>query len=173
MKSTLITCYIRFRGQTTKGIWIAKCSDIDPFTIAMDFEGTDSNQRGEVTLRSFYYCSFALLIERVLWLHRILFNICDIQIVDYWMVSIFSVALLYGFNLRVWCLYKFGTANVYFSQDDTAFEKQSTLFALAIADVVLINMWVFFVHQYNIWMPFLPGKFDKCPQLGMALSSRN
>ncbi|KAL9335532.1 hypothetical protein Peur_072713 [Populus x canadensis] len=26
------------RGQTTKGIWIAKCSDIDPFTIAMDFE---------------------------------------------------------------------------------------------------------------------------------------
>lgn len=60
------------RGQTTKGIWIAKCSDIDPFTIAMDFEGTDSNQRGE---------------------------------------------------------------------DDTAFEKQSTLFALEIADVVLINMW--------------------------------
>ncbi|KAJ6882710.1 hypothetical protein NC651_029098 [Populus alba x Populus x berolinensis] len=60
------------RGQTTKGIWIAKCSDIDPFTIAMDFEGTDSNERGE---------------------------------------------------------------------DDTAFEKQSTLFALAIADVVLINMW--------------------------------
>ncbi|XP_011003562.1 PREDICTED: protein ROOT HAIR DEFECTIVE 3 homolog 2-like isoform X4 [Populus euphratica] len=60
------------RSQTTKGIWIAKCSDIDPFTIAMDFEGTDSNQRGE---------------------------------------------------------------------DDTAFEKQSTLFALAIADVVLINMW--------------------------------
>ncbi|XP_061956197.1 protein ROOT HAIR DEFECTIVE 3 homolog 2-like isoform X4 [Populus nigra] len=60
------------RGQTTKGIWIAKCSDIDPFTIAMDFEGTDSNQRGE---------------------------------------------------------------------DDTVFEKQSTLFALAIADVVLINMW--------------------------------
>ncbi|KAG6753353.1 hypothetical protein POTOM_043413 [Populus tomentosa] len=63
--------YIRFRRQTTKGIWIAKCSDIDPFTIAMDFEGTDSNERGE---------------------------------------------------------------------DDTAFEKQSTLFALAIADVVLINM---------------------------------
>ncbi|XP_011014500.1 PREDICTED: protein ROOT HAIR DEFECTIVE 3 homolog 2-like isoform X2 [Populus euphratica] len=60
------------RSQTTKGIWIAKCTDIDPFTIAMDFEGTDSAQRGE---------------------------------------------------------------------DDTVFEKQSTLFALAIADVVLINMW--------------------------------
>uniref|UniRef100_A0A6N2MEJ8 GB1/RHD3-type G domain-containing protein n=1 Tax=Salix viminalis TaxID=40686 RepID=A0A6N2MEJ8_SALVM len=60
------------RSQTTKGIWIAKCSDIDPFTIVMDFEGTDSNQRGE---------------------------------------------------------------------DDAAFERQSTLFALEIADVVLINMW--------------------------------
>ncbi|KAJ6386687.1 hypothetical protein OIU78_016589 [Salix suchowensis] len=59
------------RSQTTKGIWIAKCSDIDPFTIVMDFEGTDSNQRGE---------------------------------------------------------------------DDAAFERQSTLFALEIADVVLINM---------------------------------
>jgi len=138
----------------------------------MDFEGTDSNQRGEVTHRSFYYFSFALLIERVLWLHRILFNLCDIQIVDYWMVSIFLVALLDGFNLRVWCLYKFGTANVYFFQDDTAFEKQSTLFALAIADVVLINMWVLYVHHYNIWMPFLPGKFDKCPQLGMTLPSK-
>ncbi|KAJ6375207.1 hypothetical protein OIU77_000224 [Salix suchowensis] len=60
------------RSQTTKGIWIAKCSDIDPFTIVMDFEGTDSNQRGE---------------------------------------------------------------------NDAAFERQSTLFALEIADVVLINMW--------------------------------
>ncbi|KAG5234365.1 protein ROOT HAIR DEFECTIVE [Salix suchowensis] len=60
------------RSQTTTGIWIAKCSDIDPFTIVMDFEGTDSNQRGE---------------------------------------------------------------------DDAAFERQSTLFALEIADVVLINMW--------------------------------
>lgn len=55
---------IYFRSQTTKGIWIAKCSDIDPFTIVMDFEGTDSNQRGEVTLRAFYYFSVALLIER-------------------------------------------------------------------------------------------------------------
>ncbi|KAG5223405.1 protein ROOT HAIR DEFECTIVE [Salix suchowensis] len=60
------------RSQTTKGIWIAKCSDIDPFTIVMDFEGTDSNQRGE---------------------------------------------------------------------EDAAFERQSTLLALEIADVVLINMW--------------------------------
>ncbi|KAJ6419019.1 hypothetical protein OIU84_029177, partial [Salix udensis] len=48
------------RSQTTKGIWIAKCSDIDPFTIVMDFEGTDSNQRGEVTLKAFYYFSVAL-----------------------------------------------------------------------------------------------------------------
>ncbi|XP_061956194.1 protein ROOT HAIR DEFECTIVE 3 homolog 2-like isoform X1 [Populus nigra] len=60
------------RGQTTKGIWIAKCNDMKPFTIAMDFEGTDSNARGE---------------------------------------------------------------------DNTAFERQSALFALTIADIILINMW--------------------------------
>jgi hypothetical protein len=43
---------ICFRGQTTKGIWIAKSSEIEPFTIAMDLEGTDSSARGEV-LESF------------------------------------------------------------------------------------------------------------------------
>ncbi|XP_044495894.1 protein ROOT HAIR DEFECTIVE 3 homolog 2-like isoform X2 [Mangifera indica] len=63
---------LRGRSQTTKGIWIAKCVGIEPFTIAMDLEGTDGRERGE---------------------------------------------------------------------DDTAFEKQSALFALAIADIVLINMW--------------------------------
>ncbi|KAH9795739.1 protein ROOT HAIR DEFECTIVE 3 [Citrus sinensis] len=62
----------RGRSQTTKGIWIAKCVGIEPFTIAMDLEGSDSRERGE---------------------------------------------------------------------DDTTFEKQSALFALAIADIVLINMW--------------------------------
>ncbi|KAL6200121.1 hypothetical protein ACLB2K_029903 [Fragaria x ananassa] len=60
------------RSQTTQGIWMAKCVDIDPFTIAMDLEGSDGRERG---------------------------------------------------------------------QDDTAFEKQSALFALAIADIVMINMW--------------------------------
>lgn len=63
---------IRGRSQTTKGIWMAKCVGIEPFTIAMDLEGTDGRERGE---------------------------------------------------------------------DDTAFEKQSALFALAVADIVLINMW--------------------------------
>ncbi|CAK7336936.1 unnamed protein product [Dovyalis caffra] len=62
----------RGRSQTTKGVWMAKCVGIEPFTIAMDLEGTDGRERGE---------------------------------------------------------------------DDTAFEKQSALFALAIADIVLINMW--------------------------------
>ncbi|CAK7336942.1 unnamed protein product [Dovyalis caffra] len=38
----------RGRNQTTKGIWIAKCKGIEPFTIAMDLEGTDSRERGEV-----------------------------------------------------------------------------------------------------------------------------
>ncbi|WCJ28460.1 Protein ROOT HAIR DEFECTIVE 3 [Euphorbia peplus] len=62
----------RGRSQTTKGIWMARCPGIDPFTIAMDLEGTDGRERGE---------------------------------------------------------------------DDTTFEKQSSLFALAVADIVLINMW--------------------------------
>ncbi|KAL4308943.1 hypothetical protein GQ457_01G040940 [Hibiscus cannabinus] len=62
----------RGRSQTTKGIWIANCVGIEPFTVAMDLEGTDGRERGE---------------------------------------------------------------------DDTTFEKQSALFALAIADIVLINMW--------------------------------
>ncbi|GLT59121.1 hypothetical protein SLA2020_319580 [Shorea laevis] len=62
----------RGRSQTTKGIWMARCVGIEPFTVAMDLEGTDGRERGE---------------------------------------------------------------------DDTTFEKQSALFALAIADVVLINMW--------------------------------
>ncbi|KAJ4953653.1 hypothetical protein NE237_030485 [Protea cynaroides] len=60
------------RSQTTKGIWMARCVDIEPCTIIMDLEGTDGRERGE---------------------------------------------------------------------DDTAFEKQSALFALAVSDIVLINMW--------------------------------
>ena len=37
-----------FRSQTTKGIWIAHCVGIEPCTIAMDLEGTDGRERGEV-----------------------------------------------------------------------------------------------------------------------------
>ncbi|XP_010262124.1 PREDICTED: protein ROOT HAIR DEFECTIVE 3-like [Nelumbo nucifera] len=62
----------RGRSQTTKGIWLARCADIEPCTLVMDLEGTDGRERGE---------------------------------------------------------------------DDTAFEKQSSLFALAVSDIVLINMW--------------------------------
>ncbi|CAN1221474.1 Protein ROOT HAIR DEFECTIVE 3 homolog 2 [Linum grandiflorum] len=61
----------RGRGQTTKGIWMAKCVGIEPFTLGMDLEGTDGRERGE---------------------------------------------------------------------DDTTFEKQSALFALAVADIVIINI---------------------------------
>ncbi|KVI12326.1 Root hair defective 3 GTP-binding [Cynara cardunculus var. scolymus] len=63
---------ILLRSQTTKGIWMARCTGIEPCTIVMDLEGTDGRERGE---------------------------------------------------------------------DDTAFEKQSALFALAVSDIVLINMW--------------------------------
>ncbi|KAJ6882702.1 hypothetical protein NC651_029090 [Populus alba x Populus x berolinensis] len=60
------------RSQTTQGIWMGKGIGIEPFTIAMDVEGSDSRERG---------------------------------------------------------------------QDGATFEKQSALFALAIADIVMINMW--------------------------------
>ncbi|KAK9155118.1 hypothetical protein Sjap_002598 [Stephania japonica] len=60
------------RSQTTRGIWLAKCTGIEPCTLVMDLEGTDGRERGE---------------------------------------------------------------------DDIAFEKQSALFALAVSDIVLINMW--------------------------------
>ncbi|CAN4089089.1 unnamed protein product [Withania somnifera] len=60
------------RSQTTKGIWMARCTGIEPCTLVIDLEGTDGRERGE---------------------------------------------------------------------DDTAFEKQSALFALAVSDIVLINMW--------------------------------
>lgn len=62
------------RGQTTKGVWIAKSPKIDqPATLVMDLEGSDSRERGE---------------------------------------------------------------------DDSNFERQSALFALATADVLLINLWM-------------------------------
>uniref|UniRef100_A0A6N2M9Z9 GB1/RHD3-type G domain-containing protein n=1 Tax=Salix viminalis TaxID=40686 RepID=A0A6N2M9Z9_SALVM len=60
------------RNQTTQGIWTAKGIGIEPFTIAIDVEGSDSRERG---------------------------------------------------------------------QDGATFEKQSALFALAIADILMINMW--------------------------------
>lgn len=60
------------RSQTTKGIWLARCVGIEPFTIVLDLEGSDGRERGE---------------------------------------------------------------------DDTAFEKQSALFALAVSDIVMINIW--------------------------------
>ena len=180
---------IYFRSQTTKGIWIAKCSDIEPFTIVMDFEGTDSNQRGEVTLRAFYYFSVALLIERGFMVILYSFQLLWHTNLSHFQNFVESRWLLNGFNIFGCITLWFQSAsvmlniffvslallviwNVYIFQDDAAFERQSTLFALEIADVVLINMWVLFVHHYNIWMSFLPGKFDKCPQQGMILSSR-
>lgn len=35
------------RTQTTKGIWMARCTGIEPCTIVMDLEGTDGRERGE------------------------------------------------------------------------------------------------------------------------------
>lgn len=47
-----LTCssFFLHRSQTTKGIWMAKCVGIEPFTLVMDLEGTDGRERGEVRL---------------------------------------------------------------------------------------------------------------------------
>ncbi|KAM1319260.1 hypothetical protein ACFX13_004411 [Malus domestica] len=42
------------RSQTTKGIWIARCVGIELCTIAMDLEGTDGRERGEVVRLIFF-----------------------------------------------------------------------------------------------------------------------
>ncbi|PNX78354.1 protein root hair defective 3 [Trifolium pratense] len=44
---------LKGRSQTTKGIWIGKCTGIEPCTIAMDLEGTDGRERGEFAEVSF------------------------------------------------------------------------------------------------------------------------
>ena len=56
---------IRFccRSQTTKGIWIAKCVGIEPSTIAMDLEGTDGRERGEVI--NFSSISYYVKVELI------------------------------------------------------------------------------------------------------------
>lgn len=36
------------RSQTTRGVWIAKAPNMEPFTLVVDLEGTDGLERGEV-----------------------------------------------------------------------------------------------------------------------------
>jgi hypothetical protein len=38
---------------------------------------------------------------------------------------------------------------VLLAQDDSAFEKQSALFALAVSDIVMINLWFFFLFHLS------------------------
>ncbi|KAJ6417925.1 hypothetical protein OIU84_001332 [Salix udensis] len=80
------------RKQTTQGIWIAKAIGIEPFTIAIDVEGSDGRERG---------------------------------------------------------------------QDGATFEKQSALFALAIADIVMINMWCHDIgREHAASRPLLKAVFE-------------
>ncbi|KAI4354113.1 hypothetical protein L6164_003012 [Bauhinia variegata] len=81
------------RSQTTLGIWMARCPDIEPLTLVMDMEGSDGSERGE---------------------------------------------------------------------DDTAFEKQIALFALAVADVVLINLWCHDIgREHAACKPLLRAVFQQ------------
>ncbi|KAJ6882700.1 hypothetical protein NC651_029088 [Populus alba x Populus x berolinensis] len=85
------------RSQTTQGIWMGKGIGIEPFTIAMDVEGSDSRERG---------------------------------------------------------------------QDGATFEKQSALFALAIADIVMINMWCHDIgREHAANRPLLKTVFEAMTRL--------
>lgn len=53
--------YFYYRSQTTKGVWIAKCIGIEPFTIVMDLEGTDGRDRGEVMHIKITFLFFCLI----------------------------------------------------------------------------------------------------------------
>ncbi|KAF9671710.1 hypothetical protein SADUNF_Sadunf12G0075800 [Salix dunnii] len=80
------------RNQTTQGIWIAKSIGIEPFTIAVDVEGSDSRERG---------------------------------------------------------------------QEGATFEKQSAVFALAIADIVMINIWCHDIgREHAANRPLLKAVFE-------------
>ncbi|XP_052301853.1 protein ROOT HAIR DEFECTIVE 3 homolog 2 isoform X10 [Populus trichocarpa] len=86
------------RGQTTQGIWIGKGIGIEPFTIAIDVEGSDSSERGQ--------------------------------------------------------------------DGTTTFEKRSALFALAIADIVIINMWCHDIGRDNAASrPLLKTVFEAMTRL--------
>uniref|UniRef100_A0A6M2EGX5 GB1/RHD3-type G domain-containing protein n=1 Tax=Populus davidiana TaxID=266767 RepID=A0A6M2EGX5_9ROSI len=89
------------RGQTTQGIWMGKGIGIEPFTIAMDVEGSDSDERAQA-----------------------------------------------------------GT---------TTFEKRSALFALAIADIVIINMWCHDIgREHAASRPLLKTVFEAMTRLFVA-----
>ncbi|KAJ6375225.1 hypothetical protein OIU77_000242 [Salix suchowensis] len=88
------------RTQTTQGIWIAKSIGIEPFTIAIDVEGSDSRERG---------------------------------------------------------------------QEGATFGKQSALFALAIADIVMINMWCHDIgREHASYRPLLKAVFEAMLRLFRA-----
>ncbi|KAI4356290.1 hypothetical protein L6164_000322 [Bauhinia variegata] len=58
-----------------------------------------------------------------------------------------------------------GTDGAERGEDDTVFEKQSALFALAVADVVLINMWCHDIGRENASnKPLLRAVFQQTPE---------
>jgi hypothetical protein len=57
---------------------------------------------------------------------------CEINFILYIYTTIWKLK-----KITLWCL-----------QDGAAFEKQSALFALAIADIIMINMWVLYVQNF-------------------------
>ncbi|KAF7124580.1 hypothetical protein RHSIM_Rhsim12G0195400 [Rhododendron simsii] len=49
-RHVLIKLYVK----TTRGIWLARCADIEPCTLVMDVEGSDGRERGEISAYVLY-----------------------------------------------------------------------------------------------------------------------
>eukprot|EP01018_Ginkgo_biloba_P021580 Gb_39091 [translate_table: standard] len=117
------------RTQTTQGIWLAEATGIDPCTLVMDLEGTDGRERGELGSVSVavFVCHKVARIARIRYRVRQISCVSD------------QPGWVYLILRRIPRVT--GTKSESFWPDDTAFEKQSALFALAVSDIVLINMW--------------------------------
>ncbi|KAI0494053.1 hypothetical protein KFK09_024184 [Dendrobium nobile] len=68
-KSTLLNHLFHTKPQTTKGIWLARCVDIEPCTIIMDLEGSDGRGHGEQSALFAFAVSYIVLIN--MWFHDI------------------------------------------------------------------------------------------------------
>ena len=118
------------RNQTTKGIWLAKSSKVaSPTTLVMDLEGSDGRSGPEAQcllqpVPSGRACRSATLL---------LSGTGSCGPPDLLPRHMLHAILLLLLSGCVGCRER--------GEDDTSFERQSSLFALAVADVLLVNMW--------------------------------
>ncbi|GJV28422.1 root hair defective 3-like protein, partial [Tanacetum coccineum] len=141
-------------SQTTKGIWMARCVGIEPCTIVMDLEGYCRNDEPRMRLGcailtiGLSYTVVAIMGPQSSGKSTLLNNLFHTNFREMdayrgrsqttkgiWM------ARCVGIEPCTIVMDLEGTDGRERGEDDTMFEKQSALFALAVSDIVLINMW--------------------------------